>query len=56
MKFLNIIAAGSIQINDIPSYIKAGAKAVGLGRALYKDADYEEITRRAKLAKSKTIQ
>lgn len=50
MKFLNIIASGSIKIDDIQSYIKAGAKAVGLGRALYKNASYEEITQRAKLA------
>ena len=55
MKFINIIAAGSIKIDDIPSYLKAGAKAVGIGRALYKDADYNEITRRSKLAKSKTV-
>ncbi len=49
MKFLNIIAAGSIKINDIPSYLKAGAKAVGIGRALYKDAaSNEEIIKRAK--------
>lgn len=50
MKFLNVIAAGSIKINDISAYIKAGAKAVGIGRALYKDADLQEITKRAKLA------
>lgn len=53
MKFINIIAAGSIKIDDIPDYIKAGAKAVGIGRALYKDADYNEITRRAELACNK---
>ena len=38
MKFINIIAAGNIKINDIPCYLKAGAKAVGIGRALYKEA------------------
>ena len=47
MKFINIIAAGSIKIEDIQAYLKAGAKAVGLGRALYKNASYEEITKRA---------
>lgn len=58
MKFINVIAAGSIKIDDIPSYLNAGAKAVGLGRALYKDANYEEITKRAALAckKVKEIQ
>lgn len=53
MKFINIIAAGSIKIEDIQAYIKAGAKAVGLGRALYKNASYEEIKERAKLALEK---
>lgn len=50
MKFINVIAAGSIKIDDIQAYIRAGAKAVGLGRALYKNASYEEITQRARLA------
>ena len=53
MKFINIIASGSIKIEDIQAYLKAGAKAVGLGRALYKDATYDEITKRAKLALEK---
>ncbi len=50
MKFINIIAAGSIKLEDIGSYLKAGAKAVGLGRALYHDASYDEIVARAKYA------
>lgn len=50
MKFLNIIASGSIKIEDIQAYLRAGAKAVGLGRALYKNASYEEITQRARMA------
>ena len=54
MKFINIIAAGSIKINDIPFYIKAGAKAVGIGRSLYKDASFDEITKRAEIACNKT--
>jgi len=53
MKFLNIMAAGSIALDDIPAYLKAGAKAIGIGRALYKDADYAEITRRAQKAARK---
>lgn len=48
MPFLNVIATGNIEINDAPAYIKAGAKAVGIGRALYKDADAVEIEKRAK--------
>ena len=50
MNFLNIIASGSIKIDDIQAYLKAGAKAVGIGRALYKNASYEEITQRARIA------
>ncbi|MCD7739949.1 MAG: bifunctional 4-hydroxy-2-oxoglutarate aldolase/2-dehydro-3-deoxy-phosphogluconate aldolase [Candidatus Gastranaerophilales bacterium] len=55
MNFINVIAAGSIKINDIPSYLKAGVKAVGLGRALYKDADFDEIKKRAEIACKKTL-
>lgn len=50
MKFINIIVAGSINIEDIQGYLKAGAKAVGLGRAIFKDATCKEIEQRAKLA------
>lgn len=56
MNFINIIAAGSIKIEDIPSYLAAGAKAVGIGRALYKNADLSEITERAKEAKKRVLQ
>lgn len=50
MNFLEVIAAGSIAIEDVKAYIQAGAKAVGLGRALIGKADNKEITNRAKLA------
>ena len=53
MNFLEVIAAGSIAIEDVQAYIKAGAKAVGLGRALIADADMKEITNRAKIARQK---
>ena len=56
MKFINIIAAGSIKIDDITSYLYAGAKAVGIGRALYKNASLEEIKQRARIAKEKVTQ
>lgn len=55
MKFLNVIAAGSIKLNDIPSYIHAGAKAVGIGRDLYKDATGAQISKRAAYARELTI-
>lgn len=54
MKFINVIAAGSIKIDDIPAYLKSGAKAVGIGRDLYDGLDLSEITRRAKMACSLT--
>ena len=50
MKFINVIAAGSIKTEDISSYLRAGAKAVGIGRALYKDASLDEIKKRAEYA------
>ena len=48
MPFLNIIATGNIEIDEVPDYLKVGAKAVGIGRALYKNADGKEIEQRAK--------
>ncbi len=51
MKFINIIAAGSIKIEDIPYYLKAGAKAVGLGRALFSDYNLKTIENNAHLAR-----
>ena len=48
MPFLNVIATGNVEIDDIPDYLNAGAKAVGIGRALYKDADATEIENRAR--------
>ncbi|MGN0004612.1 MAG: bifunctional 4-hydroxy-2-oxoglutarate aldolase/2-dehydro-3-deoxy-phosphogluconate aldolase [Candidatus Gastranaerophilaceae bacterium] len=48
MPFLNVIATGSIKIEDVPDYLKAGAKAVGIGRNLYQNANAEEIEFRAR--------
>ena len=31
MPFLNVIATGNINIEDVPQYLKAGASAVGIG-------------------------
>ncbi len=47
MPFLNIIATGNIEIEDFTEYLKAGAMAVGIGRALYSNASVDEITYRA---------
>ena len=48
MPFLNVIATGNIDVEDVTDYLRAGAKAVGLGRSLYKDADANEIENRAR--------
>lgn len=50
MNFLNVIAAGNVKIEDIKSYIKAGASSVALGRELYLNKDYKEIYEAAKIA------
>jgi 2-dehydro-3-deoxyphosphogluconate aldolase/(4S)-4-hydroxy-2-oxoglutarate aldolase len=49
MPFLNIIATGNIALNEVPDYLKVGAGAVGIGRALYQNADASEIEERAKM-------
>ena len=49
MPFLNIIPQGNVQLNEIQSYINAGAIAVGVGRQLTKSESYSEITKRTKL-------
>lgn len=48
MKFLDIIATGSITLEDFTTYLDAGARAVGIGRAFYQYATEEEITERAR--------
>lgn len=53
MPFLNIMPSGGIELDDIEDYIKAGVKAIGLGRCLYQNADLKEITNRARFAVSK---
>ena len=53
MPFLNVIATGNIELDVVTDYLKAGAKAVGIGRALYRDADSKEIEERAKFVLNK---
>lgn len=50
MSFLNVMPTGSIKVDDIKDYLKAGATAVGLGRALYLNKTYNEIKETAKEA------
>lgn len=48
MPFLNILAQGNVKLDEVSSYIKAGALAVGVGRDFYDGYTYSEITQRAK--------
>lgn len=50
MPFLNILASGGISLNNFLGYLKAGALAVGLGRALYQDTPVAQIKNRAMFA------
>lgn len=52
MNFLNLMTSGNIKIDEAKSYLKAGATVVGIGRDFYENYTFEEITQRAKLAKS----
>ena len=46
MPFLNLMPTGNIKIDEVVSYINAGAKCVGVGRDLYADFTPDEITKR----------
>src|SRR5574344_199148 len=48
MPFLNIMPSGSIPLESVADYIKAGAAAVGVGRGFYKSSSYGEITQKTK--------
>jgi len=48
MPFLNLLPCGFVKISEVEGYLKAGAKAVGIGRELYAKKDYKEIVDTAK--------
>ncbi len=48
MPFLSLLPCGFVKIEEINDYLKAGAQAVGVGRALYSKKDYKEIVETAK--------
>lgn len=48
MPFLNVMPLGNVKLNEVASYIKAGAMAVGVGRDFYDGYSFSEITSRAK--------
>lgn len=47
MPFLDIMPIGNVKLDEVHSYIKAGASAVGVGRDFYDGYSYKEITDRA---------
>lgn len=47
MPFLNVMAQGNVKLHEVPSYIKAGALAVGVGRDFYEGYSFAEISKRA---------
>jgi len=51
MKFLNLMPSGDIKIEEVKSYIKAGATVVGIGRDLYDGYTLNEVVSRAQKAK-----
>lgn len=48
MPFLNVMPLGNVKVDEIQSYINAGASVVGVGRDLYDGLSLSEITNRAK--------
>jgi len=46
MPFLNLMPSGNVKLDEVVSYIKAGAFGVGVGRDLYADFTPSEITSR----------
>lgn len=48
MPFLNLMPTGDIKLNNVVSYLNAGAAAVGVGRDFYCGFTPKEITQRAK--------
>ena len=48
MPFLNIMPSGNITLEEVPSYLKIGSMAVGVGRSLYEKSSFAEITEKSK--------
>ena len=48
MPFLNLLPMGNIKLNEVVTYIKAGAVAVGVGRDFYQGFEPKFITLRTK--------
>ena len=48
MPFLNLLPMGNIKLNEVVTYIKAGAVAVGVGRDFYQGFEPKVITARTR--------
>lgn len=46
MPFLNILPQGSVKLSEVKSYINAGCPVVGVGRDLFANRSYDEVTQR----------
>ncbi|MCI1273771.1 MAG: bifunctional 4-hydroxy-2-oxoglutarate aldolase/2-dehydro-3-deoxy-phosphogluconate aldolase [Clostridiaceae bacterium] len=48
MPFLKVVPLGNVKLNEVQSYLDAGAISVGVGRDLYEGYSHNEITKRVK--------
>ena len=48
MPFLNLMPMGNIKLNEVVTYIRAGAVAVGVGRDFYQGFEPKVITARTR--------
>lgn len=49
MPFLKLLPQGNVKLNEVSSYLDAGAVAVGVGRDIYQGFSYSEITTRVRI-------
>lgn len=56
MPFLHLMPTGGVHLDNFTEYLDAGACAVGIGNAFYKDKTPEEITTNAIFASQKLIE
>ncbi|MBO6088184.1 hypothetical protein J6P92_07580 [bacterium] len=47
MPFLNVMVQGNVKVNEVKSYIDAGARVVGIGRSMSDGSSAAEISARA---------
>lgn len=48
MPFLNLLPCGFVKLDEVQGYLSAGAVAVGIGRGLYGNKNYNEIVKTAR--------